>query len=217
MKNCLAQLMKVASLLLLMLTFCSVNAQDNMPASTPVKNPPVDGSLIKMYIDNTTLVNDKTLEFDIYIKDLGSSSDKPFELSLIQPGVLVNCDILNGGDITSLIVPDISDLAKPQQPTTTIFVKGREKAPCSIKIASKNLPGPGNGTIIKRSGKGTKVCRVRLTNTVSFAKAKANLTFCFTKLPFPTKIFKYIEKISTQVKTDATNCFGDKSNPLLNK
>jgi hypothetical protein len=234
-------------LVVIMLTFAAANSQTQTPAkppaqpagkaqapatATPQAQPatktqpasaantqaqPVvkDGAKVKFSITNLVAVSDKVVEFDLYLKDAGS--DKPFELSIIQMGILVNSEIVNGGDVGAMVVSGFSELNQPQQPSTTLFVKGKDKEKSIIKVAAKVCPGPGNGTIIKTTGKGTKVCRLRLTNTMPFAKVKPNLAFCFEKLPYPTKIYHYIGQISTQIPTNATNCVSETLNPVLNQ
>lgn len=205
MKTQLPKFGKSVLVLFIMVSCFIVNAQSRIA--------PADGANVNFTIENLTKISDKVFEFDLYLKDLGS--DKPFELSLIQMGILVNSEIINDGEVMARIVPGFSELTTAQQPGTTLFVKAKGNS--VIKVAAKIGPGAGNGTIIKKVDKGTKICRIRLTNTVPFAKAKPNLTFCFSKLPYPTKIYHYVDKVSVQIKTDASNCFGDKVNHILNE
>ena len=176
-------------------------------------NAKVDSTSVKYTITNLTVVNDHTFEFDLYLLDLDPS--QPFELSIIQAGILVNSDIINGGEVASEIIPASSELNPQQQPTKTTFVKGPGKS--IIKIAPKVGPGPGNGTIIKTTKPGTKICRVRITNSVPFAKAKPDLTFCFTTAPYPTKVFQYNGRISNQITTTTENCVSETVNSVLNQ
>jgi hypothetical protein len=188
----------------LLLSIFRLNAQ---PYSQP------DDPKVSYTISNLVVVSDRVLEFDLYLKDLGYS--KPIELALIQAGILVNKNIVNGGKITTSIVPGFSDLNAPQQPTIAIWAEGTTGG--IIKITPKIYPGPGNGTILKTTGKGTRVCRVRVTNTVPFAKEKPNLNFCFTSAPYPTKAFFYAGTIITHLSINAKNCFNEGENPVLNQ
>jgi len=247
MKTRFFQIIRALQLLALMLAFVAVNAQTQpqtqtkpeakpQPQAKPAQEsqtkaqpqqqakpgagqttqqtPPVkDNGRIKFIITNLVSVSDKVIEFDLYLKDAGT--EKPFELSIIQMGILVNTEITNGGDVGSMIVTNFSELNAPQQPSTTLFVKGKGNS--IIKVAAKVSPGPGNGTIIKTTGKGTKVCRIRLTNTMPFAKVKPNIHFCFEKMPYPTKVYHYIGQVSVQTPTNATNCVSELTNAMLNQ
>jgi hypothetical protein len=190
---------------IIILTFFSVKAQ--------ARYAPLDESTVNYTISNVVVVSDKVIEFDLYLKNM--NPDKPFELSIIQAGVLVNSDIINGGNITTMVVPGFSDLIQQQQPTNAIWAKGPVTS--IIKVTPKVGPGPGNGTIISTTEKGTRICRVRITNSVPFAKVRPNFTFCFTPSPYPTKVFQYIGRVSTQLMTNSGNCFSNAANPVLNE
>lgn len=205
MKNDFFQKMTVIVAICVTLTF--------IVGKSYAMNAKVDSTSVKYTINNLTIVNDHSFEFDLYLQDTDPS--QPFELSIIQAGILVNSEIINGGEVRSEILSGSSELNPEQQPTKTIFVKGPGTS--IIKVAPKVGPGPGKGTIIKTSKPGTKICRIRVTNSVPFAKAKPNLTFCFTTAPYPTKVFQYNGRISNQITTTAENCVGDSGNPVLNE
>jgi hypothetical protein len=187
--------------------FLSIFRMSAQPYSQP------DDPKVSYTISNLMVVSDRVLEFDLYMKDLGYS--KPVELALIQAGILVNKQIVNGGKITTSIVPGFSDLNAPQQPTIAIWGEGTASG--IIKITPKVYPGPGSGTILKTTGKGTRICRVRVTNSVPFAKDKANLNFCFTSAPYPTKAFYYSGNIITHLTVNDKNCLNEGENPVLNQ
>ena len=205
MKTRFSQISKGILLLYFLLHLLSVKAQERFV--------PTNTASINYTITNVVQVNDRILEFDLYLKN--NDSIHPFELSIIQAGILVNSAIINGGNVTSLVVPGFSELVSSQQPTKTIFVKGPSTS--TIKVAAKIGPGGGNGTIIKTNGQGTRICRLRITNSVPFAKERANLTFCFTIVPYPTRVFQYIGRISTLVTVNSSNCFNIAANPVLNE
>ena len=170
---------------------------------------------------NYTIVNDvqtsdRTLEFDLYLLD--AQTVTPLELSMIQTGILVNSGIINGGTITPSIIPGTSELLTAEQPNSIEWKTG-SPAGC-IKIAARPLPGCGYGTIISTSGLGTRICRLRITNSVPFtAGSQANMAFCFTATPFLiTKVFQYTGTpcASVQMTTSTTNCFSLATNPILN-
>ena len=166
-------------------------------------------------IRNDIQVSDRILEFDLYLLDVQPST--PFELSIIQAGILVNNGIINGGTITPAIVPGYSELVALQQPTIVTWSTGTSNG--CIKVTPKAGPGCGNGTIISTSGAGTRICRVRITNSVAFtSSSQANLTFNFTTSPYPTKVFQYSGTpcISNVLTTNTSNCFFSGNNPVLN-
>ena len=169
---------------------------------------------------NFTIVNDvqtsdKTMEFDLYL--VNKQPSVPLELSIIQAGILVNSGIIGGGTITTSILPGYSDLVAIQQPTFANWATGTLNG--CIKITPKAGPGCGNGTIISTTGLGTRICRVRIANSVPFtASSQANLAFSFPTSPYPTKVFHYsgIPCVSSQMITNSTNCFSLGTNPILN-
>ena len=136
-------------------------------------------------MENDVQVSDKILEFDLYLLDPTPAT--AFELATIQAGILVNSAIYGGGTITASIVAGTSQLSTNQQPTNITFAQTQN----CLKLAPKSPPGTGSGTIIATSGQGTRICRIRLTNSVAFAEAQANLAFNFPISPYPTKVFQY--------------------------
>ena len=84
-----------------------------------------------------------------------------------------------------------------------------------IKLTPKAPPGAGNGTILSTTSPGTRICRLRVTNTVAFAQTQANLTFGFITIPYPTKVFQYISGVNTFLACNTTNCYSNCSNPIL--
>ncbi|MFT3751686.1 MAG: hypothetical protein QM800_02030 [Paludibacter sp.] len=172
----------------------------------------------KYTIANDVQVSDRELEFDLYLQDIDAS--QPFELANIQAGITVNPAIINGGTITMSIVPGSSGLvnpgggASPLVPTSVTFTQAQN----AIKLAPKAPPGTGSGPIISTIAPGTRIIRLRMTNTVAFAtNSKVDYTFSFTTTPYPTKVFQYIGGLNTQITSDATNCFSNATNMALNK
>ncbi len=202
MKNRLTQLLKALPLLILMVVCLHVNAQQ--------PNSPAASSDFSYTIANAVQTDNKTLEFDLYLLDTDAANS--FELASVQAGVLVNSAIYNGGTLSVAIVAGTSDLSAAQQPSGPAFTQTQN----CIKVAPKSPPGAGNGTIIATTGQGSRICRLRLTNTVAFAMATANLTFNFTTSPYPTKVFQYISGVNTGITCSATNCTTTAINFVLN-
>ncbi len=196
MKNIFPRLTRPITLLLMMLTGYEVNGQI---------------SDFQYTIANDIQINDKVMEFDLFILD--SDPGDPFELSSIQAGILVNSGIYNGGTISLSIVSGTSQLNSSQQPTSVIWTQSQN----AIKLTPKLPPGAGSGTIISQTAPGTRVCRLRITNTVAFTTSStANLTFNFTTSPYPTKVSQYISGTNTDLACNSVNCFSNASNIILN-
>ena len=207
MRKLFKHMSKAALLLLVTLAFLQVNAQR--------RYSPVALSDYQYTIKNDVQTSDRTYEFDLRLKD--PDATLPFELSIIQAGVLVNSAIINGGTITVTLVPNSSQLVPGMRPTAApIWVTGTPNG--CLKITPKSGLGCGNGTIITVGDTGTRHCRVIITNTQPFAQAQANLAFNFTISPYPTKVFQYFGTpcVSNTLIMDATNCFSLAVNPILN-
>jgi hypothetical protein len=163
-------------------------------------------------IKNDVQTSDRTMEFDLYL--LNTNPSIPIEISVAQAGILVNPEIKNGGNITASLVAGASEMVAAQVPSSITFASATN----CIKIAAKAIPGCGSGTTISTTGLGTRLCRVRLTNTVPFGIAKANLTFNFTAVPYNTFIGMYRSDCtgSDQLPIDGTIGTSQASNPTLN-
>lgn len=162
-------------------------------------------------MQNDQQVSDRILEFDLYLQD--ADATEPFELAIIQAGITLNPNIYNGGTVTIAIVPGTSQLVAAQQPTSVVWSQAQN----CIKLTPRSGPGSGNGTIISTTAPGTRICRLRITNSEAFtANSTADLTFSFTTSPYPTKVFQYIGGVNTQVTCNATNTFSQLANIVLN-
>jgi Viral BACON domain/Putative binding domain, N-terminal len=167
-------------------------------------------------IANDLQTSDRTLEFDLYL--LNNRPTIPLELSMIQTGILVSSGIINGGTITPSIVLGSSELVSAEVPNSISYSTGSPNG--CVKIAARSLPGCGNGTIISTTGPGTRICRVKITNSVAFsASSHANLNFCFTGTPFLiTRVYQYTGTpcASALMPTNASNAYSIAANALLN-
>jgi len=172
---------------------------------------PSSPSSFRFTLANDQQTSDRTLEFDLLLLDTDASS--PFELGSIQAGIMIDPAILNGGLLTAVIVPGTSQLNQQQQPQSISYFASQH----CIKIAPKAPPGIGNGTLVSADPLApSRVCRVRITNSVPFAQAQPNLNFSFSSIPYPTKLSQYLNGINTPVITTPLNCFSECSNGILN-
>lgn len=163
-------------------------------------------------ISNDIQTSDRTMEFDLYL--LNTNPDVPVEISVAQAGILLNPAIVNGGIVTASFVAGASQMVSSQVPTAITY----SSSSSCIKIAAKAPPGCGSGTVISSTGLGTRLCRVKLTNTVAFAVVKANLTFNFTAIPYNTFFGKYRPDCtgSDALSIDETLAFSLANNATLN-
>ncbi|MBK7031499.1 MAG: hypothetical protein IPH45_20925 [Bacteroidales bacterium] len=169
MRKLTTLLLKVVPILFLVLAFTEVKAQENA---------------IIYKIANDVQINSKQLEFDLILFDPDPAQN--YEEGTVQAGILFNTAIVNGGTVTCAIIAGSSQLNTTQIPASVAVVTAQG----IIKLASKAPPGCGGGTIISPAG--TRVCRLRLSNTQDWtAGSLANLAFCFTTTPYPTKVSFY--------------------------
>jgi len=193
---------KVFPVLFLILCFLGANAQ----------TAPEDA--IVYTIANDVQVNPRQLEFDLLLWD--SIPSEVFQEATVQAGIQLNPAIYNGGTITCAIIVGTSTLNATQQPTSIAVAQSAN----IIKLASKAPPGCGNGTQISQDPNNrTRVCRIRLTNTADFtSNTHANLTFCFTTVPYPSKISYYEASSCTNMAAPvgSSNVYSMADNVCLN-
>jgi hypothetical protein len=197
MKKLVLHFNKFITILLMMLTGYQANAQI---------------SDFNLTISNDVQISDRILEFDIFLLD--RDINEPFELAALQAGIIVNSGIYNEGTITVSIVAGSSQLSNlSQQPASLIW----DQIKNAIKLTPRPAPGTGSGSIINQSAPGTRICRLRITNTRAFTSGStANLTFNFTTTPYPTKVSQYISGKNTVLTCDSINTFSNASNIVLN-
>jgi hypothetical protein len=154
-------------------------------------------------VENFQQTSDNAFEFDLMLLDM--SVGTPFELATVQAGITLSPTIFNGGSVSAMIVPGTSTLNASQQPTSVTFT---QSANC-IKLAAKAPPGAGGGSIISTDPLNpTRICRIRLTNTAAWTTASyPALTFCFTTVPYPTKMSQYISGVNTALTLNSTNTY----------
>ena len=203
MRKILTQLIKAIFFILVMVSVIQANAQR--------RYSPLASSDFILTLENDVQTAANILEFDVYLLD--TDATEAFELGTVQAGILVNPAIYGGGTITMSIVAGSSQLVTAQQPTSVVWSQVQN----AIKLTPRPGPGSGSATIISTVGQGTRVCRLRVTNSVSFAaNSQANLILNFTTSPYPTKVSQYIAGINTPLVTSVANCFSNLTNIVLN-
>jgi hypothetical protein len=165
-------------------------------------------SSFNLIISNEQITEGKILEFDLFLVNLDKSV--PFELASVQAGILINPEIYNNGTIQASIIKGSSELLELQQPYSVLFSQSSnilKLAGRIIRPVSKENQSATRGSIISSVYPGTRICRIRLTNTNDFANFPANLNFCFDRNPYPTMVAKYISGINTLIPCNSSNCF----------
>ena len=138
-------------------------------------------------------------EFDVYAQ----SSADPIQLAGIGLAFQFNKSALNGGTVTASIVPNSSELSNTAQiPTTLICTTSGSQT--VVIIPAMIPPGNGNGSIISTLSPGTKIYRVRLTNSTTWVKTDANLIDVTSSALYPISFTAYISGTNTSVWSNGT-------------
>lgn len=167
-------------------------------------------------IENEVQTAANVLEFDLYVADMDPAED--FKLATIQAGITVDPNIYNGGAISLSIVAGYSELTNAsQRPWNILFDQARNV----IEMTPPPIPDEASASVMSKTAPGTRICRIRLTNTQPFtAYSTANLTFSFTSpYPYPTKIAQFITPgvdHSTEVTCHSGNTFRHATDIVLN-
>jgi hypothetical protein len=168
----------------------------------------------KFTIQNEIQTSDRTLEFDLYL--LNTMSYVTFELSTVQLAITLNPDILNGGTLTPELVTGSSDLVPAQQPGA-ITCDNSTSIPI-LKVTPNKATGKGSGTIITPLAPGTRIARIRLTNSVAFAQGSADLLFKLNGTPYCTAV-QYTDQDTGEAMSlplSSTYVYSSTPNPVLN-
>ena len=168
---------------------------------------------------NDVQVSDRVYEFDIYLTHTGNySTPVQLELSSIQLGILFNNLVLNGGTAVATVVPGSqNDMNSIQRQTDSyLSVVGPNTLGLkTIKITSKPAGSAGAGTIISTTT-GSRIMRVRLTNSVAFSLLTPNLGFSFLPTAsWPTTVSAYIDGFSRNVNVNGTFITNGLVNPVF--
>jgi len=158
---------------------------------------------------NDSLTSSTTYEFDIFM--LNTDPANVFEYDLFQAGILLNPAIVNGGTITASIVSGSSQLVTAQQPGSITFTASQN----CIKLGPGGITPHGSATIISTTSPGTRIARIRLTNTLPFGQSSPNFTFNFTASPYNTVVTAY-NQTTPFLGVNITNAADHTTLPLIN-
>jgi len=153
-------------------------------------------------IRNGSFAAANTFEFDIYLTQVGSTQ---FEMAAFNTGVLLNTGFVNGGTIVPSLIGGSEFLAS-QVPTQVAY----DASFRCVKLAPQKPPrnyttGITSGTIISNTT-GTRVCRIRLTNSVNFGVDPLNYSWSMNAQPYHTVVAAFVPNSpSPKVGTIITN------------
>ena len=159
---------------------------------------------------NDVQVLNNVYEFDIYLLRTGTIQ---FEYASGQYGILINPLIKNGGTLTASIVAGSTDPvldAKNQDPNSVDFYDAFNV----IRVSAGSIVGAGNGALISNVSPGTKICRIRLTNSNNFDQYRPDLTWT-TTVYYPTQIYAYVGGTNTKVTTPSNHTTSNLFNPIF--
>jgi len=162
---------------------------------------------------NDIQVDSHTYEYDIYLLRTGSTV---FELTSMQCGLNINPSAINGGTITVSLVSGTSELLIYQIPGPIKFTFTAAKN--SINMTAMSGPGAGSGTVISNTGYGTRVGRIRISNSVDFGSVQPNLTWgwAISKVNVITRVNAYIGITATDITVQAGHTTSHLVNAVLN-
>jgi hypothetical protein len=167
-------------------------------------------------LTNDVLVSPTVYEVDLILK---TTSASPMELAAIATGLTIPTASQNGGTLTCSIVAGSTELSNTTQAPTanpnssTVSGTGIDQVRV-IKIAGKTPPGSGAGSLIALTG--TRIMRLRLTNTVAWVSAGSNTIDFAPAALYPTAVSIYVDNVNTNLTLtgDVTNV-KDLIGPLL--
>jgi|ERR1035437_6023322 hypothetical protein len=159
-------------------------------------------------IANDTLYPGNVYEFDIYLLSTGTSQ---FRLFGAQFDLTFNNAVLNGGTLTAVVIDQSWD--------PVLDASGQAPNNCGVYTGDLNMApmiAGGNrfAAVISSVAPGTKVGRVKLTNSVGFASQNLNLAFQF--IDYGTRISAYTSAVLTNNTAADISANGSFINSLSN-
>lgn len=140
---------------------------------------------------NGKQVSDRVFEVDVYLQ----STSSPFELATLSLGISFYNAIKGQGTLNPTWVPSSSQLSNQSELPAAL----NASTAGVIKIAGKIPSGAGSGSIISNISPGTKIGRLRLTNSTRFASGPPlNFTW-LSASPYPTSVNAYVGKVNTNI------------------
>ena len=162
----------------------------------------------QVVLKNDVLVSPNVLEFDLYIKSIGSN---PLEYSSFQAGIKMNPSFVNGGFPMIELVENSSemyqlssgDTINDQRPNNGPVKAVFDTVYKTIRIIAGQTVGAGNGKIISSTNDGNRIGRVRVINTINFdtliSKFEFNYVFNASYKSWRTTLFAYVNSTGTNI------------------
>jgi hypothetical protein len=150
-------------------------------------------------LKNDVLAGD-VFEFDVYAQ---STASDPIQLAGVGLAFQFNTSALNGGTVTASIVPNSSELSNTSQiPESFVYsVSGLQTI---VIIPAMIPPGNGNGSMLSTINPGTKLYRLRLTNSNSWIISGTNLIDITTSAQYPISFTAYVSGSNTIIGANRT-------------
>lgn len=161
-------------------------------------------------ITNDQQLDDKNYEFDIYLQRTGTTEFEYANNS--QYFINFNPVIKNGGALNFSILAGTCELNAIQQVLQAKL--SVDNVNNRLRIAAHTPSGAGTGSIISNNGLGTRLGRFRITNTVSFANTRPNLSWYNGPSGFYTKVFAYVSALNVEI-TNSVNHITNLNNSSL--
>jgi len=148
-------------------------------------------------LTNDIQTSDRIYEFDVYML---STDVNPIQLASTGLSMRIDNAVLNGGTVTLSWVDGSTQLTNTTQlPSFSPIVSGSYYL---IRCPGATPPGAGNGSMITTVPPGTKIGRLRITNSVAFAALVPNLAWA-TAL-YPAAVNAYINNVNTTITSSRT-------------
>jgi hypothetical protein len=167
-------------------------------------------SLSQSQTFNFVMTNDNWDSHMVYEVDLiiTSTDVSPIQLASFGIGLTINNSALNGGTLTATWVPGSSELTNSAQIPTSLLTNTTSGTGTntlkSIRIVGKAPPGTGNGSMLSNVAPGTKIGRLRLTNSVDFVITGSNHIDTAAQTVYPKAITVYIGGLNINITTSGT-------------
>lgn len=149
-------------------------------------------------------------EFDIYIKHTGGSDT--FQVYGLQVALLFNDSISNGGNLFAEYVAGTSQMAAnqiPDNPNINSVANGNR----IFKLAAKYAINFGEGTLISKTGDGTRLGRFCIrTDAAQFAPKSINLKWTFSG--FSTDFYAWVNGSIAAITDSSSHYTNIQNNPL---
>jgi hypothetical protein len=173
---------------------------------------PVSNPTFNFVLTNDIWDSHMVYEVDLIILSTDGTND--IELASFGMGLTVNNTALNGGIITASWVPGSSQLTNTTQIPTTLNTATLSGALRVIKIVGKVPPGAGGGSMLSHLAPGTRIGRLRLTNTVDWVIIAPNTIDTAAQTIYPKGILAYVGGLNVDISKSGTY-IKNLSGPLL--